>query len=227
MALKGISDASARHDLVRTNGQAITRLFVARDGRLIGVFLASNPLRPEAPQVLQRLKELGISDVIMLTGDHEAVAQHIAVQMGIRRYVAGVLPDQKLDCVKSLQAAGHTVAVVGDGINDSPALAQADGGIAVRGGSDVAKETAGTTLLEGDLWKIPEAIEIARQSVQLIEQNWRLIAYPNSMAIALSLLGLIGPIGATVISNGSAVAATLNGLRPLFHRTLHGRSKTT
>lgn len=220
MALKGISDAAARSDLDRTNGGAVTRIFVAKDGQLIGLLVASNPVRPEAPQVLQRLRELGIREVIMLTGDNKAVAQHIAAEMGIQRYVADALPKQKVDCVKSLQAAGRTVAVIGDGINDSPALAQADVGIAVRGGADVARETAGITLLEGDLWKIPEAIEIARQGVHLIEQNWRLIAYPNSTAIALSLFGLIGPIGATVISNGSAIAATLNGLRPLFHRTL-------
>lgn len=220
MALKGISDAAARSDLDRTNGGAVTRIFVAKDGQLIGLLVASNPVRPEAPQVLQRLRELGIREVIMLTGDNKAVAQHIAAEMGIQRYVADALPKQKVDCVKSLQAAGRTVAVIGDGINDSPALAQADVGIAVRGGADVARETAGITLLEGDLWKVPEAIEIARQGVHLIEQNWRLIAYPNSTAIALSLFGLIGPIGATVISNGSAIAATLNGLRPLFHRTL-------
>lgn len=219
MALRGISDACAYHDCLRTNGRAISRICVARNGKLIGLLVVRHPLRPEAPQVLQRLHELGIQDVIMLTGDNEAVAQRIASQMGIRRYVAEALPKHKLDCVKSLQAEGHTVAVVGDGINDSPALAQADVGIAVRGGADVAKETAGISLLEDDLWKVPEAIEIARQAVRLIEQNWRLIAYPNSTAIVLSVLNLIGPIGATLISNGSAIAATLNGLRPLFHRS--------
>lgn len=220
MALKGISYAAAREDLARMNEGAITPIFVARNGGLIGLLIVSNPLRPEAPYVLQRLRELGIHEIIMLTGDNEVIAKHIAAQMGIHRYVADVLPKQKVDCVKSLQAGGHTVAVVGDGINDSPALAQADVGIAVRGGADVAKEISGIILLEGNLWKIPEAIEIARQGVHLIEQNWRLVAYPNSTAIALSLLGLIGPIGATVISNGSAIAATINGLRPLFHRTL-------
>jgi Cu2+-exporting ATPase len=202
------------------NGQAITRIFVARDRRLIGLLIASDPLRAEAPEVLQRLRKLGIRDVIILTGDNDTVAKHIAHQMGIRRYVGDVLPHQKLDYVKALQANGHTVAVIGDGINDSPALAQADVGIAVRGGADVARETAGITLLEGNLWKIPEAIDIARQGVRLIEQNWRLIAYPNSTAIALSVLGIIGPVGATLISNGSAIAATLNGLRPLFHQSL-------
>jgi len=152
----------------------------------------------------------------MLTGDHPAVAKQVADTLGITRYIAEALPDQKAALVGTLQLEGHTVAVVGDGINDSPALAQADVGIAVRGGADVARETAHVALLEGNLWKIAQAIDIARESIQLIQQNWNIILYPNTAAIALSLPGFIGPIGTTLISNGSAILATLNALRPLF-----------
>ena len=217
MALKGISDAHAEKDVLKINGRAATPVYVARDGELIGLIVYEDPIRPESFDVIERLRAGGVQEIIMLTGDHPAVAARVAEQLGIRRYLADVLPEQKLQFVKSLQREGRTVAVVGDGINDSPALAQADVGIAVRGGADVARETADVALLEGNLYKIPEALEVARESVRLIHQNWNLILYPNTAAIALSLLGMIGPVGAMVISNGCAILATLNGLRPLFN----------
>jgi P-type E1-E2 ATPase len=157
-----------------------------------------------------------VREIVMLTGDHAPVAKAVAMTLGVERYIAEALPDQKAELVRMLQAEGRTVAVVGDGINDSPALAQADVGIAVRGGAEVAQETAHVTMLEGNLWKIPQAIDIARESMHLIEQNWNLIFYPNTAAIAFSLLGMIGPVGATLISNGSAVIAAGNALRPLL-----------
>lgn len=118
--------------------------------------------------------------------------------------------------MQELQESGYTVAVVGDGINDSPALAQADVGIAVNGGTAVAQETAHVALREGDLWKIVDLIDVAREGIALIRQNWQLIVIPNTMALGLACFGLLGPIGATLISNGSAVVALGNALRPLF-----------
>jgi heavy metal translocating P-type ATPase len=216
MEAKGIAVRRARADLKRLDAAAAAPIFVARDGRLIGLLALADPLRPEAGMVIQALRERGVADIIMLTGDHPAVARKVADVVGITRYIADALPGQKAELVRTLQAEGHTVAVVGDGINDSPALAQADVGIAVRGGVDVARETAHVALLEGNLWKIPQALDIARESIQLIQQNWHLILYPNTAAIALALLGLSGPIGATLISNGSAIVATVNALRPLL-----------
>ena len=118
--------------------------------------------------------------------------------------------------VRTLQAEGYKVAVVGDGINDSPALTQADVGIAVNGGTDVAQETAHVALREGGLGKIPLAINIDREGVQLIRQNWRIVAMPNTLALGLGLVGVLGPIGGTLISNGSALVALGNALRPLL-----------
>jgi P-type E1-E2 ATPase len=111
--------------------------------------------------VIQALRERGVADIIMLTGDRPTVARKAADAVGIIPSIADPLPDQKAELVRTLQAAGHTVAVAGDGINDSPALAQADVGIAVRGGVDVARETAHMALLEGNLWKIPQTIDTA------------------------------------------------------------------
>jgi len=216
MTINRVSVRRASRDLRRVNEAATSPVFIAIDGQLVGVLVLADPLRPEAGAIVQAWRERGIAEVVMVTGDHPAVAKRVADTLGISRYIADALPDQKAALVKTLQLEGHTVAVVGDGINDSPALAQADVGIAVRGGADVARETAHVALLEGNLWKIPQAIDIARESLHLINQNWKLIAYPNTIVIALSLPGLIGPIGATLISNGSAILATLNALRPLF-----------
>jgi heavy metal translocating P-type ATPase len=216
MTLKGISLARATASVGARMPMAAAPIFVAIDGEPRGTLLVADPLRPEARAVVQALRERGVRDLVMLTGDHTAVAKATAEAVGITRYIAEALPDQKAELVRLLQAKGRTVAVVGDGINDSPALAQADVGIAVRGGAEVAQETAHVTLLEGNLWKIPQAIDIARESVEIIQQNWQLIFYPNTAAIALALTGLIGPIGATLISNGSTVVAAANALRPLL-----------
>jgi Cu2+-exporting ATPase len=216
MASKGISMRRAQWDLRRIDDAAASPIFVAVDGDLLGILVCSDPLRPEAPGVVRALRERGVKEIVMLTGDHPAVAKTAAETLGITRYIADALPEQKSDFVQSLQQRGSTVAVVGDGINDSPALARADVGIAVHGGTDVARETAHVAVLEGNLWKIPQAIDIAREAMGIVRQNWNLVFYPNTAAIAASLIGLIGPVGATLLSNGAAVLSTLNGLRPLL-----------
>ncbi len=216
MTSKDVALRRARFDLARINDVAASPIFVAIDGELAGIMVCSDPLRPEAAGVVRALRARGVREVIMLTGDHPAVARTVAEHLGITRYVADALPEQKSDYVRTLQQNGAKVAVVGDGINDSPALARADVGIAVRGGTDVARETAHVAVLEGTLWKIPQAIDIARQATGLIGQNWNLIWYPNTAAIALSLAGVLGPVGATLLSNGASILATLNSLRPLL-----------
>ena len=197
-------------------GTGISHLYVAVEGNYAGRIDYRDPLRPEAVEVVRALRARGLGEIVMLTGDMEAVARSIARSVGIQRVVAGVFPKEKAEFVRSLQRQGRTVAVVGDGINDSLCLAQADVGIAVHGSSDVARETAHIALLEESLWKIPEALDIAREAITLIRQGWGINFYPNCAAIGLTLLGLTGPIGTTLISNGAALLATLNGLRPLL-----------
>jgi Cu2+-exporting ATPase len=193
-----------------------SHLYVAVEGAYAGRIDYRDPLRPEAVEVVRALRARGLGEIVMLTGDTEDVARSIARSVGIPRVVAGVFPEEKAEFVRSLQRQGRTVAVVGDGINDSLCLAQADVGIAVHGSSDVARETAHIALLEESLWKIPEALDIAREAITLIRQGWGINFYPNCAAIGLTLLGLTGPIGTTLISNGAALLATLNGLRPLL-----------
>jgi Cu2+-exporting ATPase len=196
--------------------QAVSPLCVVRDRTIIGVLGISDPLRPEAKDVIVALRDRGVNRIIMLTGDHRDVAQRVAGELGVSEYVAEVFPGDKSDVVQRLQQEGYKVAVIGDGINDSPMLAYADVGIAVEGGTEAARETAPVVLLHGGLWKVPFAIDICRETVKLIQQNWKIISIPNTIALAFATVALLGPIGATLLSNGCAIIATMNGLRPLM-----------
>lgn len=197
--------------------RAVSPVFVAMDREVVGLIGYADEIRPEARSVVRQLRNLGIKEIVMLTGDHRQVATHVAKQVGIARYVAEVLPEQKVEEVQALRQRGYRVAFIGDGINDSPALAHADVGIAVKGGADVAQDTAHVVLLNGDLAHVPTAISLAREAVDLIEQNWNIIAVPNTVALALACLGVLGPGAATLLSNGSAIVATGNSLRPLLN----------
>ena len=208
--------AEAQQDLASFGQQAVSPVCVAVDKDVIGLIGYADQIRPEASALVQSLRHLGIKEIVMLTGDHRDVAEHVAKQVGISRYAAEVLPERKLEEVKSLQQRGYRVAFVGDGINDSPALAHADIGIAVKGGADVAQDTAHVVLLNEDLLNVPTAIQLARDALGLIQDNWNIIAVPNTVALALACCGMLGPGAATLLSNGSAILATGNSLRPLL-----------
>ncbi len=232
MTLRGITlSPEAQEHISRIQQQAISPLCVAKDGLVIGLLSISDPLRPEARDVVQALRDRGIKHIVMLTGDHKDVARRIAAELGITEFLAEVFPGDKSEEVQRLQREGYKVAVVGDGVNDSPMLAYADVGIAVEGGTEAARETAPVVLLHGGLWKVPLAIDIGRETVALIKQNWNIISIPNTIAAGLACIGLLGPIGATLLSNGSAIVATLNGLRPIMEQqpikvVSHARAET-
>ena len=200
----------------KIEAQAVSPLCVAVDGVLAGILGLADPIRPEAAGVVADLRERGIRRIVMLTGDRGPVAKAVAHSVGIEDYVAEAFPADKLAVVKQLQAEGYAVAVVGDGINDSPALAQANVGIAVNGGTALAQETADVVILQGNLEKLSEAVEIARAGVRLIRQNWDIIRAPNTVALGLAFTGMIGPVAASLISDGVALAAGANSLRPLL-----------
>ena len=217
MTLRGVDlSPEVQGHISRMQQQAISPLCVAQDGAIVGLLSISDPLRPEARDVVQALRDRGIKRIVMLTGDHQDVARRIATELGITEFLAEVFPGDKSEIVQRLQREGYKVAVVGDGVNDSPMLAYADVGIAVEGGTEAARETAPVVLLHGGLWKVPLAIDIGRETVALIRQNWSIISIPNTIALGLACVGLLGPIGATLLSNGSAIIATMNGLRPIM-----------
>lgn len=218
LAGKGVAIPTAAEGAARTAAEGgASSVYVARDGELIGSIAYADLPRSETVAVLERLRARGIKRTIMVTGDNEHVAKVVAKQVGIEEVVADVFPERKAEIVRELQAQGHVVGVIGDGINDSPALAYADVSFSLKAGTDVARETA-DVVLHGDLHGLPEAVDIAREAMRLIRQNLAIVAVPNSAGLVLAGLGLMNPVAATAINNGSNVAAALNGLRPLAAR---------
>jgi Cu2+-exporting ATPase len=192
-------------------------VYIAVDGAVAGMVPYSDEVRAESRSVLHRLRGMGVKNSVMLTGDNAVVARAVGRRLGLTRHFADMLPADKADAIQELQRAGNVVAMVGDGINDSPALSYADVGIAMKHGAEVAHETAHVVLMEDSLWKLVKAVEISQDAVQLIKQNYAIVAGMNTLALALALPGgLISPTMTALISNGSAIVATLNGLRPIL-----------
>lgn len=209
------AELAAKADDAAEHGS--TSVFVARDGEPLGFVAYADVARPEAAAVVRALRDRGVRHLVMVTGDNPRVANVVARQVGIDRVEAGVFPEGKAVLVRTLQRQGHVVGVVGDGINDSPALSFADVSFSLRAGSDAARETA-DIVLHGDLTGLPEALDLARETMGLVRQNLTLVVVPNVAGMVLAGLGLLNPIAATAINNGSAVLAAVNGLRPLLSR---------
>jgi len=154
---------------------------------------------------------------VMLTGDNATVASAVGGRIGLTRQYSDMMPADKADVIASLRNEGKIVAMVGDGINDSVALTWSDVGIAMRHGAEITHESAHVLLMEDSLWKLVQAIEISREAVGLIKQNYAIVAALNTLALGLALpAGLVTPSFTAVLSNGSAILASLNGIRPLL-----------
>jgi heavy metal translocating P-type ATPase len=204
-------------DRAALDEQGLSCLYIAVDGTVAGMVPYSDQIRPESRSVVQRLHAMGVKDTVMLTGDNAVVARAVGRRLGLTRHFAEMLPADKAAAIQELQRNGNVVAMVGDGINDSPALSYADVGIAMKHGAEVTHESAHVVLMEDSLWKLVKAVEISKGAVSLIKQNYAIVAGLNTLALALALPGgLITPTTTALISNGSAILATLNGLRPIL-----------
>jgi Cu+-exporting ATPase len=219
MEARGIDVAAlvARAEALQQAGKTV--IYLALAGRLLALIAAADVLKPEAAAVVARLRQLGIR-VVMLTGDNARTAAAIAAQAGIEQVLADVLPEAKAAAVKTLRAQGHLVAMVGDGINDAPALAQADVGIAMGSGTDVAIEAADVTLMRGDLTGVMAAVELSRRTIRIIRENlawafgYNVVLIPLAAGLLYPLWGvLLSPILAGAAMAFSSVSVVTNSLR--------------
>jgi P-type Cu+ transporter len=214
-----VDPAPLRPEAERLAGSGKTSMYVAIDGALAGLIAVADPIKPTSRAAIQRLQRLGL-DVVMLTGDNRRTAEAIAREAGIPRVVAEVLPEGKVAEVRRLQEQGATVAMVGDGINDAPALAQADVGIAIGTGTDVAAEAGDVVLMRGDLGGVVDAIALSRRTLRIMKQNlfWAFVynslAIPVAAGVLYPAFGLLlSPILASAAMAFSSVSVVSNSLR--------------
>lgn len=203
----------------------LSLIYVACNGELQGVIQYADPLRLESPALIQSLQASG-REIHLLTGDNQQRAKIVAEELNIPlpQVHAQAFPEQKAAIIRDLKLAGRTVAFVGDGLNDSVALAYADVSVSFANGSDIAREIADVVLMNNDLTSLAEALNIATETKKLIEQNTLLVVAPNLTALGLASTVGLNPLIATVIHNGSAIAAGLNSLRPLVQHQLEEQS---
>lgn len=192
-----------------------SHLYLAIGGQLAAVLCISDPLREEAQAVLAALKTLGIQNTIMLTGDSHRTAEAIAAEAGVDAFHAEMLPADKARFIADQRAAGHTVLMIGDGINDSPALSEADCGIAISDGAAIAREIADVTIAADSLWELVTLRQIATALMHRINTNYRFVIGFNGSLIALGVIGLLSPAASATLHNLSTLGVSLRSMSPL------------
>jgi Cu+-exporting ATPase len=219
MAERGIDVASLVADAERLEDDGKTAMFVALDGHALGIVAVADTLKDTSTRAVAELKRMGL-DVVMITGDNRRTAEAIARSVGIERVLAEVLPEDKAEEVRKLQQSGKFVAMVGDGVNDAPALAQADSGMAIGSGTDVAKETGNVVLIRDDILDVVAAIQTGRQTMRLVRQNlWWAFGYNAAMIpLAAGILypftqQIVSPELAALLMAMSSFSVTMNTLR--------------
>ena len=205
-------DEQAKFDAL---SPAFSQLYLAIDGVLSAVICISDPLREEAKDVLSALRGLGVKNAVMLTGDSPRTAAAIADQLGVDDFRAGVLPSDKADYVAALRREGHTVLMVGDGINDSPALSEADAGIAISDGAAIAREIADITIAADSLWELVRLRQLAMALLHRIQNNYRFVIGFNGALIGLGVAGVLPPATSAMLHNLSTLAVSLHSMSAL------------
>lgn len=205
-------DEQAKFDAL---SPAFSQLYLAIDGVLSAVICISDPLREEAKDVLSALRGLGVKNAVMLTGDSPRTAAAIAKQLGVDDFRAGVLPSDKADYVAALRREGHTVLMVGDGINDSPALSEADAGIAISDGAAIAREIADITIAADSLWELVRLRQLSMALLHRIQNNYRFVIGFNGALIGLGVAGVLPPATSAMLHNLSTLAVSLHSMSAL------------
>ena len=195
-----------------------SHLYMAASGQLVGVICIADPLRPEAASVLRQLHKLGIRNTVMMTGDSYRTAEAIARQVGVDQFFAEVLPEDKANFVQKAKAEGHTVVMIGDGINDSPALSAADIGIAIHSGAAIAREIADVTIKADSLEELVTLKTIANALQHRVSSNYRFVLSFNSTLIALGALGILQPAASAMLHNLSTIGISLRSMTNLIQK---------
>lgn len=213
---EGVKLTKTQREVIEREADGYSAVYLAIDGKLAGVICINDPPREEAAEAVKLLKKSGIKDVIMLTGDHESAAARVSKNLGIERYEAQVLPEDKARIISELQDNGKIVIMVGDGINDSPALALADVSVAMKDSSDLAREVADITLLSGDIRDLEMMRRLSKRLFRRISRSYGFIIAFNTALILLGIGGFITPSVSSLLHNASTMLISANNMRPLL-----------
>lgn len=204
-----------QEDLFESRSPAYSHVFMALNGVLMAIICISDPLRPEAVEVMKALRRVGFQNLVMMTGDSKRTAENVAATLELDRFYAEVLPEEKAQFVKAAKAEGHRVVMVGDGINDSPALSEADAGIAIAEGADIAREIADITISARDLHQLIVLKELSNLLMKRVKFNYDFVVSFNAALIALGVAGILPPATTALLHNGSTIALSLHSMTNL------------